>query len=40
MSEYVDTVIFQCGKCFTIIGDSTKFVIADEDKKTITLQGI
>ncbi len=35
-----EILVFQCVKCFSIVGDSTHFVAADTEMKTITLSGI
>lgn len=34
-----NVLVFQCHKCLSIVGDSTAYVMADKDMKTITLRG-
>jgi hypothetical protein len=34
-----EVLIFQCHHCLSIVGDSTHFVGADTEMKTITLSG-
>lgn len=35
-----DILVFQCHKCYTIVGDSTSYILADKELRTLTLKGI
>lgn len=38
--EFVDDIyVFQCQKCLSIVGDTSSFVTADTETKTVTLKG-